>query len=70
MKEKERKIFVDIAFSPLNFNIKNSPTRRQLYQAPVIRLLLGSASVWVWWFFMGWIPKWDSLWMVILQSLL
>jgi hypothetical protein len=22
-------------------------------------------SVWVWWLFMGWIPKWGSLWMVI-----
>jgi hypothetical protein len=22
-------------------------------------------SVWVWWLFMGWIPKWSSLWMVI-----
>ena len=22
-------------------------------------------SVWVWWLFMGWIPGWDSLWMVI-----
>ena len=22
-------------------------------------------SVWVWWLFMGWIPRWDSLWMVL-----
>jgi hypothetical protein len=22
-------------------------------------------SVWVWWLFMGWIPSWGSLWMVI-----
>jgi hypothetical protein len=22
-------------------------------------------SVWVWWFFMGWILKWSSLWMVL-----
>jgi hypothetical protein len=22
-------------------------------------------SVWVWWLFMGWIPRWGSLWMVI-----
>jgi hypothetical protein len=22
-------------------------------------------SVWAWWLFMGWIPKWGSLWMVI-----
>ena len=22
-------------------------------------------SVWVWWLFMEWIPKWGSLWMVI-----
>jgi hypothetical protein len=22
-------------------------------------------SVWVWWLFMGWIPRWNSLWMVI-----
>jgi hypothetical protein len=22
-------------------------------------------SVWVWWLFMGWIPGWDSLWMVL-----
>jgi hypothetical protein len=20
-------------------------------------------SVWVWWLYMGWIPRWDSLWM-------
>jgi hypothetical protein len=22
-------------------------------------------SVWVWWPFMGWIPRWDSLWLVL-----
>jgi hypothetical protein len=22
-------------------------------------------SVWIWWLFMGWITRWDSLWMVI-----
>jgi hypothetical protein len=22
-------------------------------------------SVWVWWLFMGWIPRWGSLWVVI-----
>jgi hypothetical protein len=22
-------------------------------------------SVWVWWLFMGWIPKWGSLWMIV-----
>jgi hypothetical protein len=22
-------------------------------------------NVWVWWLFMGWIPKWGSLWMVV-----
>jgi hypothetical protein len=22
-------------------------------------------SVWVWWYFMGWIPGWSSLWMVL-----
>ena len=22
-------------------------------------------SVWVWWLYMGWIPGWDSLWMVL-----
>ena len=22
-------------------------------------------SVWVWWLFMGWIPRWGSLWMVL-----
>jgi hypothetical protein len=22
-------------------------------------------SVWVWWLFMGWIPKWGSLWKVV-----
>jgi hypothetical protein len=22
-------------------------------------------SVWVWWLFMGWIPRWDSLWIVL-----
>jgi hypothetical protein len=22
-------------------------------------------SVWVWWLFMGWIPRWSSLWMII-----
>ena len=25
-------------------------------------------SVWVWWLFMGWIPRWDSLWMVLLST--
>ena len=25
-------------------------------------------SVWVWWLFMGWIPRWVSLWMVLLLS--
>jgi hypothetical protein len=24
-------------------------------------------SVWVWWLFMGWIPEWGSLWMVLLS---
>jgi hypothetical protein len=24
-------------------------------------------SVWVWWLFMGWIPRWGSLWMVLLS---
>ena len=37
------------------------PLRRQLYQA-----LVGIRnSVWVWWNFMEWIPRWGSLWMVI-----
>jgi hypothetical protein len=22
-------------------------------------------SIWVWWLYMGWIPRWISLWMVI-----
>jgi hypothetical protein len=22
-------------------------------------------SVWVWWLFMGWIPRWDNFWTVI-----
>ena len=22
-------------------------------------------GIWVWWLFMGWIPKWGSLWMVV-----
>ena len=25
-------------------------------------------TVWVWWLFMGWIPRWGSLWMVILSG--
>jgi hypothetical protein len=25
-------------------------------------------SVWVWWLFIGWIPGWGSLWMVVLPS--
>jgi hypothetical protein len=41
------------------------PLRRQLYQTPVSKLLLVSASVWVWLLFMGWITKCGSLWMVI-----
>ena len=24
-------------------------------------------SVWVWWLYMGWIPRWGSVWMVILS---
>jgi len=24
-------------------------------------------SVWVWWLYMGWIPRWGSLWMVFLS---
>ena len=40
--------------------------RRQLYQAPVSRLLLASAIVSGFdGCSMGWIPKWGSLWMVI-----
>ena len=30
------------------------------------QVLVGiSHSVWIWWLFMGWIPKWGSLWMVV-----
>ena len=36
--------------------------RRQLYQAPASKKLLLSASVWVWWLHVGWIPKWDRFW--------
>jgi hypothetical protein len=40
--------------------------RRQLYQVPVHKaLVVTSHSFWVWWLFMGWIPKWGSLWMVV-----
>ena len=42
------------------------PLRRQLNQAPVSKLLLASTIVSGFGgIFMGWIPKWDSLWMVI-----
>jgi hypothetical protein len=42
--------------------------RRQLYQALASKNLLASStcwhnSVWVWKLYMGWIPRWDSLWM-------
>jgi hypothetical protein len=37
---------------------------RQLYQAPVSKALVGiHNSVWFWWLFMGWIPRWGSLWL-------
>jgi hypothetical protein len=40
--------------------------RRQLYQAPVSKLLLTSAIVSGFGgFFIGWIPRWDSFWVVI-----
>ena len=38
------------------------PLRRQLYQAPISKHFLASASAWVWWLHMGWIPQWGSLW--------
>ena len=53
----------------IHFSICQSlaePLRRQLYQAPVSKILLASTnSVWVWWLFMGWIPMWSSLETVI-----
>jgi hypothetical protein len=42
------------------------PLRRQLYQTSVSKPLLAiHDSVLFWWLFMGWILRWDSLWMVI-----
>jgi hypothetical protein len=42
------------------------PLRRQLYQAPVSKHMLAiHNSVWIWWLFMEWIPRWSSVWMVI-----
>ena len=42
------------------------PLWRQLNQAPVSKYLVGiSSSVWVWCLYMGWIPRWDSLWMAM-----
>ena len=38
---------------------------RSLIEMSPARLLLASGCVWIWWLFMGWIPKWGSLWMVI-----
>jgi hypothetical protein len=37
------------------------PPRRQLYQAPVSKHFLASASVWVWCLHVGWIPRSGSL---------
>jgi hypothetical protein len=40
--------------------------RRQVCQAPDSKHLLASAiSIWVWWLFKEWIPRWDSFWMAI-----
>jgi hypothetical protein len=41
------------------------PIRRQLYKAPVSKHLLASTIVYVcvWCLYMGWIPRWISLWM-------
>jgi hypothetical protein len=40
--------------------------RKQQYQAPVTKFLLASHNtVRVWWLFIGWIPRWGSLWMAI-----
>jgi hypothetical protein len=42
------------------------PLRRQLYQSSVKQALVGICnSVWVWWLFVEWIPKWGSFWMVM-----
>jgi hypothetical protein len=38
------------------------PLRRQLYQQPLVAIC---HSVWAWWLFIAWIPKWGSLWMVV-----
>jgi hypothetical protein len=43
------------------------PLRRRLYQAPVSKLLASKIMI-VWWLFMGWIPRWGSLWMVLPSS--
>jgi hypothetical protein len=44
------------------------PLRRQLHQAPVSKHFLAICnSVWVWRLYMGWIPRWNSLWMAFLS---
>ena len=51
----------------IHFSIREAlvvPLRRQLYQAPVSKLVGICDSVWVLWLFMGWIPRWSSLWRV------
>ena len=40
------------------------PLRRQLLSVSCQQALFGiSNSVWVWWLYMGWIPRWGSFWM-------
>jgi hypothetical protein len=40
--------------------------KRKLCQAPVSKNRVGIChSVWVWWLFVGWIPRWGRLWMVL-----
>jgi hypothetical protein len=39
------------------------PLRRQQYQTPFSKYFLASTIVSVWWLYLGWIPRLDSLWM-------
>jgi hypothetical protein len=56
-----------IKLSPQDFTISSQPTYSSLRSPyPCPKYLAGICnSVWVWWLFMGWIPGWGSLWMVL-----
>jgi hypothetical protein len=51
---------------PLYLSGSDSASQEKAISGSYQQALLGIHNrVWVWWLFMGWIPRWSSLWMVI-----